>query len=66
MVDIDGNLVTVNSFRGNTGDYEIFDTFTINQPSIVPGLSEWSTAICAIVVLMIGFALMRKRVKTES
>ncbi len=29
VVDINGSQVTVNSYRGNTGDYTVFDSFTI-------------------------------------
>jgi hypothetical protein len=46
VVDINGNQVTVNGYRGNTEDYTVFNSFTINQPSIVPALSKWSVAIC--------------------
>jgi hypothetical protein len=31
VVDISGSTVTVNSYRGNTGAYSVFDTFTINK-----------------------------------
>ncbi len=31
VVDISGNSVTVNSYRGNTGAYSLFDTFSINK-----------------------------------
>jgi hypothetical protein len=29
VIDISGSTVTVNSYRGNTGTYSVFDTFTI-------------------------------------
>lgn len=31
VVDISGSTVTVNSYRGNTGAYTVFDTFTISR-----------------------------------
>jgi len=31
VIDISGSTVTVNSYRGNTGAYTVFDTFTINK-----------------------------------
>jgi hypothetical protein len=31
VVDISGSQVTVNSYKGNTGTYSVFDTFTINS-----------------------------------
>ena len=31
VVDINGSTVTVNSYKGYTGDYTVFDTFTINK-----------------------------------
>jgi hypothetical protein len=31
VVDISGSTVTVNSYRGNTGAYTVFDTFTIKK-----------------------------------
>jgi hypothetical protein len=31
VIDISGSTVTVNSYRGNTGAYSVFDTFTINR-----------------------------------
>ena len=31
VIDISGSTVTVNSYRGNTGAYSVFDTFTINK-----------------------------------
>lgn len=29
VMDISGNLLTVNSYKGNTGAYEVFDSFTV-------------------------------------
>ncbi len=34
VVDINGSRVTVNSYRGNTEAYSIFDSFTINKASL--------------------------------
>jgi hypothetical protein len=31
VIDITGSTVTVNSYRGSTGTYTVFDTFTINK-----------------------------------
>jgi hypothetical protein len=31
VIDISGSTVTINSYRGNTGAYSVFDTFTINK-----------------------------------
>ncbi len=31
VIDISGSTVTVNSYKGNTGAYIVFDTFTINR-----------------------------------
>jgi len=31
VVDISGSTATVNSYRGNTGGYSVFDTFTIHK-----------------------------------
>ena len=33
VVDISGSQVTVTSYRGNTGSYKVFDSFTINKSS---------------------------------
>ena len=66
VVDINGNQVTVNSYRGNTEDYAVFDSFSINQPSSVPALSKWSTAFCAVVLFIIAFALIRRRVSKQA
>jgi hypothetical protein len=62
VVDINGSLVTVNSYSGNTGDYTVFDSFTIPEGYLVPALSKWSTAFCAAVLLMVAMALIRRRV----
>jgi len=62
LVDINGNQATVTNFKGYTEDYTEFDTFTINQAKIVPAFSEWSTAFCAVVLLIMAFALIRRRV----
>lgn len=34
VVDIDGKKVTVNSYKGNTGDYTIFDSFTLTPKAL--------------------------------
>jgi 3',5'-cyclic AMP phosphodiesterase CpdA len=70
VVDINGNQVTVTSYKGNTvaEDYTVFDTFTINQnqpPGLVPALSKWSTAFCAVVLLIMAFALIRRRASKQ-
>jgi hypothetical protein len=31
VVDISGDLLTVNSYKGNTGSYEVFDSFTVDK-----------------------------------
>jgi hypothetical protein len=61
VVDINGDQVKVTNYKGYTGDYTVFDTFTLNQPGLVPALSKWSTAFCAVVLLIIAFALIRRR-----
>jgi hypothetical protein len=65
VVDINGSKVTVTSYRGNTGVYNVFDSFTIVRPSLVPALSEWSTAICALMLAIMAFALIRRRVNKQ-
>lgn len=67
VVDVNGNRVTVTSYKGGrTGDFAVFDTFTINQPGIVPASSEWSTIFCALVLVLIAFALIRRRVSKQA
>jgi hypothetical protein len=34
VVDISGSKVTVNSYRGDTGAYNVFDSFTINKTAV--------------------------------
>jgi hypothetical protein len=37
VVDISGSRVTVTSYKGNTGAYRVFDSFTINKSAAGPG-----------------------------
>ena len=66
VMDINGPQVTVTSYKGNTGDYIEFDTFTINQPSLVPASSKWSTAFFAVMLLIAAFALIRRQVSKQA
>lgn len=38
VVDISGNRVTVNTFAGNTGDYTVIDSFTVDKKITGPGI----------------------------
>jgi hypothetical protein len=65
VVDINGAQTTVTNYKGNTGDYTIFDTFTITQSAQVPASSEWSTIVCAVALVLIAFALIRRRAEKQ-
>ena len=61
VVDINGSLVTVTSYSGNTGAYSVFDAFTIPAASSVPALSGWSIVVCALALCIMAFALIRRQ-----
>ena len=65
VVDIDGRLMTVTSYKGYMGDYIMFDRFTIPDTG-VPALSKWSTAFFAVVLLRMAFVLIRRRVNKQA
>jgi 3',5'-cyclic-AMP phosphodiesterase len=66
VVDINGSQLTVTSYKGYTGDYTVFDTFTTSQSSLVPGLSKSSAALCAVVLFIIAVALMRRQTSKQA
>lgn len=58
VVDIDGSQVTVTSYRGNTGDYQVFDKFnTIPTATILANNSSQPISIPQTTPLSITCAL---------
>jgi 3',5'-cyclic AMP phosphodiesterase CpdA len=66
VVDIDGHKATVTSYKTDNGDFTVFDTFTITKAGLVPASSKWSTIACAVVLVLIAFAFIRRRVSKQA
>jgi len=65
VVDIDGPVVTVTSYIGNTGAYKPFDSYVLggNGPGAdaIPALSNPLLAACGALVLLSAWVALRRR-----
>ena len=64
VVDIDGDRVTLTSYKGDTGDYVPFDVYP--EVAGVPALSTWSIAACGSLLLMSALLVLGGRMRTQT
>ncbi len=64
VVDIDGPVVTVTSYIGNTGAYKAFDYYVLGAngaTTAIPALSTPLLAVCGALVLLSAWVALRRR-----
>ena len=66
VVDIDGERVTLTSYKGDTGDYVPFDVYPEVVAAGVPAMSTWVIAACGSLLLMSALLVLRGRMRTQT
>ena len=62
VVDIDGPRLTITSYRGGKGAYEVFDVYPDPAAqAAIPTLSWWALALCALLVAAVPAATRKLR-----